>query len=237
MRSPAHRRSIPGYGFLSENATFVQALEDHGITFIGPTAEHIRIMGDKITAKDTMKKLGVPCVPGSDGGVADVAEAKKVAGGNRLSGHHQGDGRRRRAWHEGRQERETSWRSPSGPRAPRPRPHSAMTKSIWRNTFSARAISRCRSSATAKAAQFIWVNATVPCSAATRKCLKRPPVPSLMPNNAGKDRQDLCRCRCQDRLFGAGTIEFLFEDGEFYFIEMNTRLQVEHPVTEGDLRR
>ncbi|MGB7322734.1 MAG: biotin carboxylase N-terminal domain-containing protein, partial [Albidovulum sp.] len=69
----------PGYGFLSENAAFVQALEDHGITFIGPSAEHIRIMGDKITAKDTMKKLGVPCVPGSDGGVADVADAKKVA--------------------------------------------------------------------------------------------------------------------------------------------------------------
>ncbi|MEM6618416.1 MAG: biotin carboxylase N-terminal domain-containing protein, partial [Pseudomonadota bacterium] len=59
----------PGYGFLSENASFVQVLEDHGIAFIGPTAEHIRIMGDKITAKDTMKTLGVPCVPGSDGEV------------------------------------------------------------------------------------------------------------------------------------------------------------------------
>ena len=57
----------PGYGFMSENAQFVQVVEDHGLTFIGPTAEHIRIMGDKITAKDTMKKLGVPCVPGSDG--------------------------------------------------------------------------------------------------------------------------------------------------------------------------
>jgi len=69
----------PGYGFLSENANFVQALEDHGITFIGPTAEHIRIiMGDKITAKDTMKKLGVPCVPGSDGGVDTLEEAYEV---------------------------------------------------------------------------------------------------------------------------------------------------------------
>ncbi|MGR3386226.1 MAG: biotin carboxylase N-terminal domain-containing protein, partial [Paracoccus sp. (in: a-proteobacteria)] len=57
----------PGYGFLSENAGFVQMLEDHGITFIGPRAEHIRIMGDKITAKDTMRALGVPCVPGSEG--------------------------------------------------------------------------------------------------------------------------------------------------------------------------
>lgn len=68
----------PGYGFLSENAGFVQIVEDHGITFIGPSAEHIRIMGDKITAKDTAKELGIPVVPGSDGGVADVAEARRV---------------------------------------------------------------------------------------------------------------------------------------------------------------
>ena len=61
----------PGYGFLSENATFVQALQDHDINFIGPTAEHIRVMGDKISAKDTMRALGVPCVPGSEGGVPD----------------------------------------------------------------------------------------------------------------------------------------------------------------------
>ncbi|MGB1266236.1 MAG: biotin carboxylase N-terminal domain-containing protein, partial [Nereida ignava] len=68
----------PGYGFLSENANFVQILQDHGITFIGPTAEHIRVMGDKITAKDTMKRLGVPCVPGSDGGVPDLETALQV---------------------------------------------------------------------------------------------------------------------------------------------------------------
>ncbi|MFV2002806.1 MAG: biotin carboxylase N-terminal domain-containing protein, partial [Paracoccaceae bacterium] len=69
----------PGYGFLSENANFVQCIQDHDLIFIGPTAEHIRVMGDKITAKDTMKKLGVPCVPGSVGGVPDVAAARKVA--------------------------------------------------------------------------------------------------------------------------------------------------------------
>ncbi|MEC7965249.1 MAG: biotin carboxylase N-terminal domain-containing protein, partial [Pseudomonadota bacterium] len=68
----------PGYGFLSENANFVQIVEDHGLTFIGPTAEHIRVMGDKITAKDTMKDLGVPCVPGSDGGVPDLAAAQRI---------------------------------------------------------------------------------------------------------------------------------------------------------------
>ncbi len=72
----------PGYGFLSENAKFVQIVEDHGLTFIGPTAEHIRVMGDKIPAKDTMKALGVPCVPGYQGDdQADdvlIAEAKKI---------------------------------------------------------------------------------------------------------------------------------------------------------------
>jgi len=68
----------PGYGFLSENAAFVQAVEDHGLTFIGPTAEHIRIMGDKISAKDTMKALGVPCVPGSDGGVPTLEDAQRI---------------------------------------------------------------------------------------------------------------------------------------------------------------
>ena len=69
----------PGYGFLSENASFVQVLEDHGITFIGPSAEHIRMMGDKITAKETMINLGVPCVPGSPGGVPTLEEAHKVS--------------------------------------------------------------------------------------------------------------------------------------------------------------
>jgi acetyl-CoA carboxylase biotin carboxylase subunit len=67
----------PGYGFLSENANFVQAVEDHGIKFIGPSAEHIRMMGDKITAKETMQNLGVPCVPGSAGGVGHLETARR----------------------------------------------------------------------------------------------------------------------------------------------------------------
>ena len=69
----------PGYGFLSENAQFVQIVEDHQLIFIGPSAEHIRVMGDKITAKETMRNLGVPCVPGSDGGVPDMEVAMRVA--------------------------------------------------------------------------------------------------------------------------------------------------------------
>jgi acetyl-CoA carboxylase biotin carboxylase subunit len=69
----------PGYGFLSENARFAEVLDHHGITFIGPSAEHIRIMGDKIEAKRTARRLGIPCVPGSDGGITDDSEAKRVA--------------------------------------------------------------------------------------------------------------------------------------------------------------
>src|ERR687896_927930 len=69
----------PGYGFLSENARFAEVLDHHGIAFIGPKAEHIRTMGDKIEAKRTAKRLGIPCVPGSEGGVADEMEAKRVA--------------------------------------------------------------------------------------------------------------------------------------------------------------
>ncbi len=95
----------PGYGFLSENAGFVQMLEDHGITFIGPRAEHIRIMGDKITAKDTMKALGVPCVPGSDGGVNDVGQAKAVAAQIGYPVIIKATGGWRRSRHEGRRER------------------------------------------------------------------------------------------------------------------------------------
>ena len=96
----------PGYGFLSENANFVQAVEDHEITFIGPTAEHIRIMGDKITAKETAKNLGIPVVPGSEGGVPDLDTAAQSGRRHGLSGYHQGHRRGWRARHEGRQNRQ-----------------------------------------------------------------------------------------------------------------------------------
>ena len=91
----------PGYGFLSENARFADILDAHKITFIGPTAEHIRIMGDKIEAKRTAKRLGIPVVPGSAGAVTDDDEARADRRGDRLSGHRQGFGRRRWTRHEG----------------------------------------------------------------------------------------------------------------------------------------
>ncbi len=92
----------PGYGFLSENAKFADILAAHNITFIGPSGDHIRIMGDKIEAKRTAKRLGIPVVPGSDGAVSDEREAKRIAAEIGYPGHHQGIRRRRRARHEGR---------------------------------------------------------------------------------------------------------------------------------------
>ena len=92
----------PGYGFLSENARFADILAAHDITFIGPSAEHIRMMGDKIQAKETAERLGIPVVPGSRGAVRDDGEAARDRRRDRLSGPRQGGGRRRRARHEGR---------------------------------------------------------------------------------------------------------------------------------------
>ena len=98
----------PGYGFLSENARFAEILDEHGVHFIGPKAEHIRIMGDKIEAKRTAKRLGIPVVPGSDGGVTIGQRSAAIAARDRLSGAGEGGGRRRRTRHEGRAHARTS---------------------------------------------------------------------------------------------------------------------------------
>ena len=98
----------PGYGFLSENARFAEILAEHNLHFIGPKAEHIRLMGDKIEAKKTAKKLGIPVVPGSDGAVGPDDDAMAIAQGDRLSGAGEGGRRRRRARHEGRANRRRS---------------------------------------------------------------------------------------------------------------------------------
>ena len=98
----------PGYGFLSENAQFAEIVESHNIIWVGPKPEHIRTMGDKIEAKRTAAKLGLPLVPGSDGPITSLAEAKELADGDRLSGADQGGVGRRRARHEGRARARTS---------------------------------------------------------------------------------------------------------------------------------
>ena len=222
----------PGYGFLSENATFVQIVEDHGLAFIGPTAEHIRVMGDKIAAKDTMKKLGVPCVPGSDGAVATVEEALEV--GNEIGfpvlvkASAGGGGRGMKV---------------------------ARTASELPNAFSsARAEARA---AFGDDAVYLEKYLGEPrhieiqvfgdgkgravhlgerdCSLQRRhqKVFEECPSPVLLAADRARIGATCAEAIAAMNYRGAGTIEFLWENGEFYFIEMNTRLQVEHPVTEA----
>jgi acetyl-CoA carboxylase, biotin carboxylase subunit len=222
----------PGYGFLSENANFVQIVEDHDLKFIGPTAEHIRQMGDKITAKDTMKRLGVPCVPGSDGGVPDIAAAHRISDDMGfpviVKATAGGGGRGMRV---------------------------AETKADLDQAFSA-----ARSEAKAAFGNdevYIEKYLTLPrhieiqvfgdgkggavhlgerdCSLQRRhqKVFEEAPGPSIDPETRARIGKTCAEAVAAINYAGAGTIEFLFENGEFYFIEMNTRLQVEHPVTEA----
>lgn len=222
----------PGYGFLSENAGFVQVIEDHGLTFIGPTAEHIRIMGDKITAKDTMKKLGVPCVPGSDGAVPDVAAAKKA-------GKELGYPVIVKATAGG------------GGRGMKLAPTEADMESAF-HTARAEALSGFGNDEV-----YIEKYLTTPshievqvfgdgkgnavhlgerdCSLQRRhqKVFEEAPGPNITPEMRAKIGKVCADAVAGINYIGAGTIEFLYENDEFYFIEMNTRLQVEHPVTEA----
>ena len=222
----------PGYGFLSENAGFVQMLEDHDITFIGPRAEHIRIMGDKITAKDTMKALGVPCVPGSDGGVNDVDEAKRVAaqigypviikatagGGGRGMKVAQDEAGLEVAFRTARAEAKAAFGNPDvylEKYLQRPRHIEIQVFGDGKG----RAVHLGERD----------------CSLQRRhqKVLEEAPGPAITPEQRARIGKVCADAVAKIGYAGAGTIEFLFEDGEFYFIEMNTRLQVEHPVTEA----
>ena len=222
----------PGYGFLSENAQFVQIVEDHGLTFIGPTAEHIRVMGDKITAKDTMKALGVPCVPGSDGGVATLDEAKAL-------GEEMGYPVIIKA---------TSGGGGRGMKV-------AQTAADMESAFmTARAEGKA---AFGNDEVYIEKYLTTPrhieiqvfgdgkgravhlgerdCSLQRRhqKVFEEAPGPCITPEERAEIGRVCAEAVAKINYIGAGTIEFLYENGEFYFIEMNTRLQVEHPVTEA----
>jgi acetyl-CoA carboxylase biotin carboxylase subunit len=222
----------PGYGFLSENAEFVQIVEDHGITFIGPTAEHIRVMGDKITAKDTMKQLGVPCVPGSDGGVPDLATAKKIGeefgypviikatagGGGRGMKVAQNAGEMESAFMTARAEGKAAF----GNDEVYIEKYLTTPRHIEIQVFG---------DGKGKAVHL----GERDCSLQRRhqKVFEEAPGPAISPEERAKIGKICADAVAKINYIGAGTIEFLYENGEFYFIEMNTRLQVEHPVTEG----
>ena len=222
----------PGYGFLSENAAFVQMVEDHGLTFIGPRAEHIRIMGDKITAKDTMKALGVPCVPGSDGGVGDTDQARRVAsdigypviikatagGGGRGMKVAQDEAGLEVAFRTARAEAKAAFGNPDvyiEKYLQRPRHIEIQVFGDGKG----RAVHLGERD----------------CSLQRRhqKVLEEAPGPAISAQERARIGKTCADAVARIGYSGAGTIEFLYEDGEFYFIEMNTRLQVEHPVTEA----
>ncbi|MDP5305728.1 acetyl-CoA carboxylase biotin carboxylase subunit [Paracoccus spongiarum] len=222
----------PGYGFLSENAGFVQMLEDHGITFIGPRAEHIRIMGDKITAKDTMKALGVPCVPGSDGGVDDVDEATRVAaqiGYPVIIKATAGGGGRGMKVATDAKGLEVAFRTARAEaKAAFGNPDVYIEKYLQKpRHIEIQVFGDGRGRAVHLGER--------DCSLQRRhqKVLEEAPGPVITPEQRAHIGKVCADAVAKIGYAGAGTIEFLFEDGEFYFIEMNTRLQVEHPVTEA----
>jgi acetyl-CoA carboxylase biotin carboxylase subunit len=222
----------PGYGFLSENANFVQILEDHDITFIGPTAEHIRIMGDKITAIETMKALGVPCVPGSEGGVPDLATARRVAaeiGYPVIVKATAGGGGRGMKLALNENEIDTAFQTAR-----------AEAKAAFGNdeVYIEKYLQRPRhieiqvfGDGKGRAVHL----GERDCSLQRRhqKVFEEAPGPVIDPETRARIGRICAEAVATINYAGAGTIEFLYEDGEFYFIEMNTRLQVEHPVTEA----
>ncbi len=221
----------PGYGFLSENARFAEILEEHKITFIGPTSEHIRIMGDKIEAKVTAKKLGIPVVPGSDGAVTSEAEALKIAKSMGfpvlIKAAAGGGGRGMKV------------------------AHSAADLGLALSTAKTEAKAAFNDDAVyiekyLQKPRHIEIQVfgdgkgdavhlgERDCSLQRRhqKVLEELPSPALNAAQRAKIGETVADAMRKIKYRGAGTVEFLFEDGQFFFIEMNTRLQVEHPVTE-----
>ena len=221
----------PGYGFLSENARFAEIVEAHGFTFIGPKPEHIRMMGDKITAKQAVKDAGIPVVPGSDGALTTEEEAfaaaEEIGFPVLIKAAAGGGGRGMKV----AQTTPTSPR-PSPPPAPRPRRRSATTRSIWSATSRRRGTSSCRYRRQLRQrlppGRTRLLAAAPPPEGDGRGPLARPSTPPRAPRSAR-----WWSMRSSIGYLGVGTIEFLYENGEFFFIEMNTRLQVEHPVTEA----
>ena len=222
----------PGYGFLSENADFAERVEKSGFAFIGPTPESIRLMGDKVSAKRAMIKAGVPCVPGSEGALPDnpkeiIATAKKVGYPVIIKAAGGGGGRGMRVVHTEaalinavNMTREEAGRAFGNPEV-------YMEKFLERpRHVEIQILSDTHGGA-------VWLGER-DCSMQRRhqKIIEEAPAPGIdrrLIAKIGERCAEACR---KIGYRGAGTFEFLYEDGEFFFIEMNTRVQVEHPVTE-----
>ncbi|AJE47747.1 acetyl-CoA carboxylase biotin carboxylase subunit [Celeribacter indicus] len=222
----------PGYGFLSENAAFVQIVEDHDLTFIGPSAEHIRQMGDKITAKETAERLGIPVVPGSKGGVPDVDAAKKTAaemGYPVIIKATAGGGGRGMKVAKSEAELEVAFRTArSEAKAAFGNDEVYMEKYLQKPRHIEVQVFGDGQGGGIHLGER-------DCSLQRRhqKVFEEAPGPSISAAERAEIGGICARAIAEMGYRGAGTIEFLYEDGNFYFIEMNTRLQVEHPVTEA----
>ncbi len=222
----------PGYGFLSENADFAERVEQSGFIFIGPKAETIRIMGDKVEAIRAMKKTGVPCVPGSDGPLDDNSErnlefGKKIGYPVIIKASGGGGGRGMRVVHN-----EANLQNAI-----------ELTQAEAGAAFGNSVVYMEKYLETPRHVEFQVLadshgNAIHlgerDCSMQRRnqKVIEEAPAPGITPEQRAR-MGEVCAQACRDIGYrGAGTFEFLYQDGEFYFIEMNTRVQVEHPVTE-----
>ncbi|MGD9768751.1 MAG: biotin carboxylase N-terminal domain-containing protein, partial [Pseudolabrys sp.] len=221
----------PGYGFLSENARFAEILTEHGIHFIGPKPAHIRLMGDKIEAKRTAVKLGIPVVPGSDGGVGSDQEALAMAqaiGFPVLIKAAAGGGGR------GMKVAETPERLSEALATARAEAKAAFgDDSVYLEKY----LSRPRHieiQVLGDGQGHAIHLGERDCSLQRRhqKVWEESPSPALNAEARTAIGEIVAKAMCELRYLGVGTVEFLYEDGKFYFIEMNTRIQVEHPVTE-----
>ena len=221
----------PGYGFLSENAKFAEILTEHGIKFIGPSAENIRTMGDKIEAKRTAKALGIPVVPGSDGGVSNVDDGKRIArdigypviikatagGGGRGMKVARNDDEMEIALSTAQTEAKAAFGNEEVYiEKYLELPRHIEIQVLGDGQGNAVHLGECDCSLQRRH-QKIWEEA------------HSPALNSVQRDQIG---ERVAKAMADLSYEGVGTIEFLYENGEFYFIEMNTRLQVEHPVTE-----
>jgi acetyl-CoA carboxylase biotin carboxylase subunit len=221
----------PGYGFLSENARFAEILEEHDITFIGPTSEHIRIMGDKIAAKETAKRLGIPIVPGSDGGVTNEKEALRIAksmGFPVLFKAAAGGGGRGMKVARSAEDLEIAFRTA---RAEAKAAFGDDSVYIEKYLTHPRHI-EFQVFGDGKGNAIHLGERDCSLQRRHQKILEEAPSPALNAEQRQRIGMTVANAMKELKYRGAGTVEFLYEDGEFYFIEMNTRLQVEHPVTE-----
>jgi acetyl-CoA carboxylase biotin carboxylase subunit len=220
----------PGYGFLSENARFAEILAEHNLGFIGPKAEHIRLMGDKIEAKKTAKRLGIPVVPGSDGAVGPDDDAMAIAesigfpvlvkaasggGGRGMKVAETADDLMLALSTAGNEAKSAFGDASVYLEKYLQKPRHIEIQVLGDGRGGAVHLGE-RDCSLQRRHQKIW---------------EEGPSPVLSPAARAKIGATCAKAMQEMQYLGVGTIEFLYEDGEFYFIEMNTRIQVEHPVT------